>query len=221
MDTDIYKTNAETVYEEISHKIITGAYPPGMRLSRRQIAAELGVSSIPVLEALKRLEQDGLVEYRPYLGSSVTTPTEDKIKDMFAFREAIECQVARILSQHISEQTEIDLRSIADELDLLRYTLDNPEKTNDKHLEFHLALAEATGYPSLVSGLKKINFTWLLFNAIISRRKHPITHRRWHGLLLDKIFLHDPDIAEEAMRIHIKDSMGPMLESFNQALSDK
>lgn len=53
----LYQTAAEKAYEAISEKIISGEYEPGKRLVRRQLAQELGMSAIPILEAMKRLNR--------------------------------------------------------------------------------------------------------------------------------------------------------------------
>ncbi len=151
----LYQTAAEKAYEAISEKIISGEYEPGKRLVRRQLAQELGMSAIPILEAMKRLEQDGLIEYRAHWGSIVTIPTIERVMDMFTMREALECQVARILSVKATEEQQEQLISLAKELDKVRYEAPDAESISDLHIRFHLQMAEFTGFPSLLAGLQK------------------------------------------------------------------
>lgn len=214
----VFLTAAEKAYEIISHKIVKGEYEPGKRLVRRQLALELGVSPIPILEAMKRLEQDGLIEYRAHWGSIVTIPTIERVMDMFAFREAIECQVARILSTKATEVQKKELRSLANELDKIRFEGKETEKVTELHIKFHILMAECTTFPSLITGLQKINFTWLLFNAVQSRRARPAIQRYWHVTLIDNILEKNPDQAEQAMREHIYDSYYPFIEDLKNSL---
>lgn len=213
----VFQTAAEKAYESISQKIMKGELKPGMRLVRRQLAQELGVSPIPILEAMKRLEQDGLIEYKAHWGSIVTIPTVERVMDMFAFREAIECQVARILATKATDSHKKALHAIAEELDVLRFEGTETEKITQLHIRFHVMMAECTGFPSLIAGLQKINFTWLLFNAAQSRRARPAIQRYWHVTLLENILGQDPDKAEKVMREHIYDSYYPFIEDLKNS----
>ena len=104
MASDTFQTASDVAYRIISQKILDGEYQPGMKLSRRKMAEATGVSVIPVIEALKRLEEDRLVESKPQWGSYVTVPTIEKIKQSYQLREAVECQSARILAVSMTEE---------------------------------------------------------------------------------------------------------------------
>ena len=65
MAEEAFQTASDVAYQIISQKILDGEFPPGMKLSRRKMAEAAGVSVIPVIEALKRLESDSLVESKP------------------------------------------------------------------------------------------------------------------------------------------------------------
>lgn len=62
---DLFKTAADVAYDIIKDKILSGELKPGMKLSKRKMARLAGVSVIPVIEALNRLEADWLVESKP------------------------------------------------------------------------------------------------------------------------------------------------------------
>ncbi len=216
IDTDPFLTAAERVYRTILRKIIQGEFPPGSRLPRRKLAEMTGVSQIPVLEALKRLEQDGLVEYRPRCGCIVAIPTIHRILDMYALREAVECQVARILSQQITEEQVQQFLENATALDTVLYSSEKEGYVSDLHYRFHIQLAEATGYESLVSLLRKANFLWLLWQGIHSKREHRVQSKDSHVKLVKSISEGDPQYAEEAMRNHILEAKEPLLKDYTQ-----
>src|SRR4051812_30289195 len=64
-------TKQQRVYETIRERILTGAYSPGFRVVIDALAAELGVSALPVREAIRRLQAEGLIVYRPNAGAQV------------------------------------------------------------------------------------------------------------------------------------------------------
>ncbi|MEK7831518.1 MAG: GntR family transcriptional regulator, partial [Acidobacteriota bacterium] len=68
---------AGEAYVTLRERILRGELPIGMVISRRKIATELGMSMLPVSEALQRLEFEGLLESRPRAGTRVRIPTED------------------------------------------------------------------------------------------------------------------------------------------------
>ncbi|HUO74593.1 MAG TPA: GntR family transcriptional regulator [Solirubrobacteraceae bacterium] len=65
-------TKQERVYQTLRERILTGEYGPGFRVVIDTLAAELGVSALPVREAVRRLEAEGLIVYRPNAGAQVT-----------------------------------------------------------------------------------------------------------------------------------------------------
>src|SRR5262245_9528090 len=93
---------AQQAYERIRASILRGDLPLGCLLSRRNLADQLGMSFLPVTDALQRLELDGLVESRPRVGTWVRVPTEQDIRGHYVVREALETQSARLYSEKAS-----------------------------------------------------------------------------------------------------------------------
>lgn len=166
-----------------------------------------GVSIIPVIEALHRLESEGLVESRPYWGSRVISLTEEVVQDRFSMREAVECHVARILAARISRDQEQQLRELASTLDELQQQRIIDDTWWEKHYAFHLSLAEFTGHASLADALRRINLFNLLqraeYNTITVKSAVPADN---HCRIVDAIKSSDPQQAEDEMRVHIRRS---------------
>ena len=90
MEPDPVRGNlAEQAYSRIRHKILSGEFALGAPLSRRQLAADFQMSFLPISEAVKRLESEGLVESRPRVGTRVRIPTPQDIRDCYVIREAL------------------------------------------------------------------------------------------------------------------------------------
>ena len=202
-----FQTASEVAYQIISQKILEGEYQPGMRLSRRKMAEVTGVSVIPVIEALKKLEEDRLVESKPQWGSFVAIPTIEKIKQSYELREAIECQTARIMAETMTKEQYNELSVIATELDTVPYTGDAVVNSRKAHIDFHTRLTEYTGNPLLTDALRKINLFGVLCTAIDTSAPKEQYPRYWHRMLLDELAKGDPEAAERLMRRHVNDSL--------------
>jgi len=213
---DLFKTAADVAYDIIKDKILSGELKPGMKLSKRKMARLAGVSVIPVIEALNRLEADWLVESKPQWGSFVTVPSIHKVKEMYALREAIECQSARILSKNLTLDKEAKLRELAARLDEIRYSEDTYKEFEKRHYEFHMAITELTGYASLVDTLRRANLFSLLCKAVSTRRKHSDVPENFHMAVVDAIASGDENLAEAKMRGHINDSFSAIMKEMEQ-----
>lgn len=101
------KTVSMLALEALRDRILHGDYPEGTPLRQDAIAAELGVSRIPVREALRQLEAEGLVTVSPHVGAIVSSLSLDEIRELFELRAVIEADLLRRAFPHLT-QTEID-----------------------------------------------------------------------------------------------------------------
>ena len=207
MEDQIFQTAPDMAYQIISQKILEGEYPPGMKLSRRKMAEVTGTSVIPVIEAMKRLEDDRLVESKPKWGSFVTVPTLEKVRQSFQLREAIECTAARYMAEHMTAEQEAVLTALATELDTVPYNCESALNTGETHMAFHRKFTEFLDNKLMSDALRKINMFWILCSSVRSRAPSVQYPRYWHRLLIDKVKSGDPQTAEEAMRIHVYDGL--------------
>ncbi len=100
---------ASRAYTEIRHAILTGRLALGTPISRRTLAQDLGMSAVPVSDALQRLEAEGLVESWPRVGTRVRIPTPQDIRGHYVVREALESQSARLFSQKATPEERAEL----------------------------------------------------------------------------------------------------------------
>ena len=203
-----FKTATERAYDRISADILNGTLAPGTRLSRRQMAAMTGVSVIPVTEAVRLLERDGLVESRAHYGTRVVALTEEKARDLYALREAVECQVARMLAGRATPVQLEQLRALARQVDAVRTSPETDREVWALHHQFHITMAEFSGCPSLKDALQRVNLYRLLQNAVSRRMSRwPQLPPDWHMRVIDAIASGNPDQAEVMMREHVQDSL--------------
>jgi DNA-binding GntR family transcriptional regulator len=202
------RSAADLAYMVISERILNGELKPGQRLTRREMAALTGVSIIPVIDALHRLENEGLVQSIPYVGSSVISLTAEVKLDRYALRLAAECQVARMLAHgelrdDLKHQLVVQARALDNQLEIN----ERSKATWEMHYEFHVGLARLTECPSLVDALRRNHLFLLLEWQKLSRWKQPSDNRdeeaKSHLWFLREIFAGSPSRAELAVRRHI------------------
>lgn len=100
------QTVASMTLEALRDGILRGIYPEGRPLRQDAVAVELGVSRIPIREALRQLEAEGLVTFTPHRGAVVSTLSLAEIDELFALRSQIEGEllrraVSRLTSDHL------------------------------------------------------------------------------------------------------------------------
>src|SRR3954465_9280734 len=110
--------------DAIRERILRGPYPEGEPLRQDAIGAELGVSRIPVREALRQLEAEGLVTFNPHRGAVVSSLSLEEIEELFELRADIECELLR---RAIPSTTAPDLARATDVLDEFDAALDAGE----------------------------------------------------------------------------------------------
>ena len=84
------RTVQEQVVDSLRNLILEGEFAPGDKLQQEDLAAALGVSAMPVREALRRLQAEGLVEFVPRRGAFVTTLSPDQLDEIYHMREELE-----------------------------------------------------------------------------------------------------------------------------------
>lgn len=118
----------DKAYEALHAAIVTGEYEAGRRLQIRDLAADLGISVMPVREAIKRLEEVGLVETAPYKGAIVKELSRSELLQIYAVRGLLEMEAARLGAAHVTvdeleqlEQLYISLGQAVGRDDVIEY----------------------------------------------------------------------------------------------------
>ncbi|HMV84967.1 MAG TPA: GntR family transcriptional regulator [Blastocatellia bacterium] len=216
---DLQGSLAQQAYELIRNAILKGDLALGAALSRRKLAEQLGMSFLPVSEALQRLEMEGLVESRPRVGTRVRVPTNQDIRGHYVIREALETQAARLYAEKASPLERRELQEFATRLDGM-YA--DPQKdlfeTFSAHERLHRRIAECTGCPMLVEAIEKSHilvFNWL-YNSATHFRDLP---RRWHQDLIRALNSGDVAVADARMREHCRYGMEEVLRRIEATLN--
>lgn len=107
------------IYEAIQNRLLEGEYPAGSKLSVEAIRAEFGVSKQPVMEALRLLSADGLVEIFPQIGCVVTEYSLEEVEDFFRMFAGFESVIAAAAAQRRTDEHLDELYLAARRMDRL------------------------------------------------------------------------------------------------------
>lgn len=135
----------EIVYDRLRRGILIGEYPPGQPLRQDDLATKLGTSRVPLREAMRRLETEGLVVLRPRRGYAVSSLEVDEIHDIFELRAEIEQYAGRIAAETRTAADISFMEAAVASMDGISVkTPQKVEKWLDANADFHARLIAST-----------------------------------------------------------------------------
>jgi DNA-binding GntR family transcriptional regulator len=145
-------TASEEVYRACRRDLITLAFRPGASLTEQGLADRYGTSRVPVREACRRLQQEGLLEAVPYKGYFVTQISLKQISDCFDLRLVLESHAVELAAERATGRELDGLEALA----AVAYTYDDRESYAvflERNLDFHLRVAALSGNERLAGTL--------------------------------------------------------------------
>src|SRR6478672_5111894 len=132
------------VYTALRERILSGDLPRASKLRQVSLAEEMGVSRTPLREALRRLAAEGLVDFSPNRGATVSELDFGDMRHAWAARVALEPGAARLAAERRDPGS---IAAMRDAVKLQRASQHDREAGYAANREFHLALAAASGNP--------------------------------------------------------------------------
>jgi DNA-binding GntR family transcriptional regulator len=214
---------AHTIYEGLRDEITGGKLRPGETLSRRGIARRYGTSSIPVIEALARLEGTGLVETESRQAARVRKISLETIQDDYVLREAYETQAIRLACETATVTEIEELYRMAEKLDDCVKSGGTKRKSDAAgsllHWQFHQQIARISRCKALVRQLERIELLRRL-QANWYFAPELTDPPRWHSLLVDTIRDRDPIAGDNVMRAHVRNGLEKELLAYRMNVSE-
>ena len=134
----------ELVMAKLMDWIMDGTLSMGDKLVAEDLASKMGVSRMPVREALKNMEKSGIVESVPYVGTRVVELTMSDIIQIYTMRKALEPIASYNACKRISDETIKKLQTIQDKLEEVLFKKNpDPKKVFVLNREFHFTMYEA------------------------------------------------------------------------------
>lgn len=197
------------VSERLRTAILNGTFQPGQWLRQNRIAKDLGVSQMPVREALKELAAEGLVEHIPYRGVRVLEFSIKDVADLYTHRSFLEGLAAKAAAKNISPEK---LGKLRDLLAQMRQNLAEEQLPEYRRLnrEFHQMICEASRRNYLIRTLNQMwsAFPTMLCGNFAQAADCPLPERneqdlQEHQAIIDALEKGDGELAQELMEQHI------------------
>ena len=197
---------AEAVAAHLRGGIQDGTYPPGARLVERSLAATLGISHIPVREALARLDEEGLVVRLPRRGARVAQLSDESLAEISSLRVVLEGFVVRRVQERWTAAQRRELERLVDRM-VAAARRGDVAAVSDIDRRFHERLWRIADHSILLEVSAGMRGRIVRFLRAANEALPPdelVRHARGHRELLEVIASGDPDAAAEAMRVHIE-----------------
>ena len=199
---DVQMSLVDVSKDYIRARITSGEFPPGFRLKERDLSAELGISRIPIREAVRDLSTEGFVTMLPRRGALVTELVPEDLDDIFEVRMALEVTECVLAAQRATDAEVARLRACVTAANEAMATGDR-NAVDASNGEFHDVLVEMGHNPVLAQVLEPLRnrIQWLL------RQNQDVgAICREHGQIAEAIAARDVDLARRLARIHVETS---------------
>lgn len=190
----------------LRERILRGDLPEGEPLRQEALADELGVSRIPVREALRQLEVEGLVTFSPHRGAVVSSLSLDEIDELFQLRAEIECDLldrasARMTAEHLDRAASV----IADFEEALQ--TGQVKRWGPLNWRFHETLYAPANRKLTMGIVQKLHqHSDRYFRIQLSSASGSVKANEEHRAIVDALGTKDVARAVVLMRSHILDA---------------
>jgi len=207
---------SHAIYLALRERILSNDIGPGTRLVMRDVANQYEASDIPVREALRMLERDGLVETAPYRGARVTTLTAKEVEETYFIRSHLESIATGLAAERITDAELAQLDRLMIEMSSAVDAEDGPT-FSDINFEFHRTIVASCGNDMLReltidiwqrhSGFQRV------FRMVPGRLA---TSQREHEGIMAALRDHDADRASRLALLHklsVRDSVSTLVSA--------
>ena len=164
-----YRTLRENVADEIRMKILNGDMKPGDKIIEQELASEFGISRGPVREALRQLEQEGMVEYSRNVGCSVKHIGMDDVYEIYYMRANYEMMAVRLYNAPFPQETIEKMEQVLEQMKQLHK--EEYRKVFELDNKFHEAILDLVSFMRLKKAWGDLNYGNIVmgYNMAVNR----------------------------------------------------
>jgi DNA-binding GntR family transcriptional regulator len=188
-----HETAQDLVLEVLRQAILENVLPPGARLRQEDLAVAFRTSRIPVREALRALEYEGLARSVPHRGFTVTALDGDEIEEIYELRAVLEAHAIRLALPLLTPRDLAELEELYREME----AVETPDEKLARRDRFYLRLYGVTARPRLVGLIARLHQ-----EVARSLRWHLIEHSPSHGVFFEAIKRGDAEAAVAELTAH-------------------
>ena len=194
----------DAIADDLRERILSGEMAEGEPIRQEALAKEYDVSRMPVREALKRLDAEGLVQLTNNRGASVTSHSLEEISEIFDMRILLECDLFRRAIPNMTADHFARCEELLRNMDL-SYTTDAVEKWGILNFEYHMALYDAAERKltnEVLQGLYLQSDRYVRMHLSVLQQRAPASDE--HKQLLELAKAGNPDAASDVLDRHIR-----------------
>ena len=205
---------ADQVFEHLETDILSGKYQKGESLTESKLSAELGVSRTPIREALKRLEQEHLIEESP-TGMTVVGISKKDLDDIFKIRGALEGKAAEMAAKN---HTEEQLSIVREALEFQEFYLvkHDPDRIKSMDSRFHETIYKMSGSTVFYDVLVPLHKKLLKYRkASVSESSRAEASVAEHRAIYEAIAARNGELASKLTIEHLNNAYKNMIKKEN------
>jgi DNA-binding GntR family transcriptional regulator len=200
-DTVPVATSQQQAYRYVRQQILSGAFSGGEKLNPARLADELGISRMPVREALRQLDAEGLVTIRPNRGAIVTVLSPRDVQELFEMRAVLEALAVKLAMPNLRGEALDDLEHLRQRMDR---SIGDAKAWTQRHAEFHDFLTHQAERPRLRQEINRMRAAvqpyLLLYLSVHHTPEMPDYE---HGTIIDAIRSGNSSLVEICVRDHV------------------
>lgn len=196
-----YRSLTQIIVDSLRQRIFDAEYTPGMRLNITELAQDFGASPVPVREALRNLESEGLIEFRLNRGVVVRHLSHEVIRELYLIRSPLECLAGAEAARQATQDDINDLETLVARLDKNL----GAESWHQFHRTFHERICAISHLPRLIQLCESLRGQMRPYSkAYLSNRDHILQAQEEHRQMVACIRDHDADRIVTVIREHIE-----------------
>jgi len=206
-------------YDAIRQAVVGGAIKPGERINEAEVSRQMRISRAPIREAIRQLEQDGLLVSVPHRGTFVVTLSRDDVEEIYSLRADIESRaVHRALPRLTAEQ----LAALEALVGVMQTAADAGDVSGlvEADTRFHRTIIEATGWSRLTRIWENLHPQTLTLYTLTMLTDWPSMNAQRHRPVLEALHRGDPECAAAAIREHILGTGAQVIDRLSVRSSD-
>jgi len=225
--------HSDKAHKYIKNKILMGDLKPGERLKTQDLAKTIGVSATPIRDALRILENEGLVEILPRLGASVKSLDISGYRELSEVRCALECLAAELAANNRTDAELAEIESALNEMGAIvglsndAISAENLQSLRVADIRFHVAILSAAHNNTLYSEVLRLQVIHRINSPSLRtiRSSPTVDAHVWRSTVYEchkRIFLgirdRKADAARDAMKEHIQGIIDRAVTSMAKSL---
>lgn len=205
-------TTAEHAYRSLRRMVTNGELAAGQRVSQLQVARQLGCSTMPVVEALRRLQSEGVLTKEPRKIARVRVLEPEDVEGLYLVRQALEMVAARLCAKRIKDEEIEPLKQLVGRLEV-EVSKHDIAACDQLDLEIHRHIVRYANCQFIEQEIRRLTLIECTVSSPLPISFDWNRYYSSHSVIVHAIEHHDPDSAEYLMKKHCEQGYKDYLET--------